>query len=99
LPQPEVMIVHLGEQPKEVALQVANEMRLSGIRTQTSFGNHSLRSQLRRAGREGVAYTLILGEDEVRSDQVAVKDMASGEQELVPRELLPGWMGAHLRRG
>jgi histidyl-tRNA synthetase len=97
LPEPQVMIIHLGEEAKEVALQVASELRLGGIRTETSFGGRSLRGQLRQADRTGAAYTLIVGEEEVRSGHVAVKDMASGGQESMPRKSLLGWLTAHLR--
>jgi histidyl-tRNA synthetase len=97
LPQPEVMIIHLGEEPKEVALQVADDLRLAGIRTETSFGERRLRAQLRRADRTGAPYAIIIGEEELRCGQVAAKDMVSGEQQLMPRESLLEWLRVHLR--
>jgi len=96
LPQPQVMILYLGKEPKEAALQLANELRVASIRTETSFGNHSLRAQLRQADRLGVAYTCILGEKELRSGQVTVKDMVAGGQQSVDRESLLGWLKVHL---
>ena len=96
LPQPQVMILYLGKEPKEAALQLANELRVASIRTETSFGDHSLRAQLRQADRLGVAYTCILGEKELRSGQVTVKDMVAGGQQSVDRESLLGWLKVHL---
>jgi len=97
LPQPEVMIIHLGKEPKGVALQIANDLRLAGIRAEVSFGERRLRSQLRQADRTGAPYTLIIGEEELRDGQVAVKDMVSGEQQLIPSESLLEWLRVHLR--
>jgi len=96
LPQPQVMILYLGTQPKEVALQLANELRLAGIRTGTSFGARSLRAQLRQADRMGVAYACIVGDEELRSAQVAVKDMTAGGQASVSVDSLVDWFRAHL---
>ncbi|MEA3345973.1 MAG: histidine--tRNA ligase [Chloroflexota bacterium] len=96
LPQPQVMILYLGQEAKEAALQLANELRLAGIRTETSFGDRSLRAQLRNADRAEVAYTCILGERELRSQQVAVKDMAAGGQQAVARDSVVDWLKTHL---
>ena len=96
LSQPQVMILYLGQEPKEAALQLANELRVAGIRTDTSFGDRSLRAQLRQADRMGVAYACILGEEEMRAGLVAVKDMVAGGQRSVAKESILGWLKAHL---
>jgi histidyl-tRNA synthetase len=91
------MIIHLGKEPKGVALQTADDLRLAGIRAEVSFGERRLRSQLRQADRTGAPFALIIGEEELQAGQVAVKDMASGEQQLIPSESLLDWLRAHLR--
>jgi histidyl-tRNA synthetase len=48
-----------------------------------SFGRGSLKSQLKAADRLGVEITLILGQKEAIDGTVIVKDMASGNQEVV----------------
>lgn len=96
LPEPQVMITYVGAEPKAASLTLVNELRVAGIRAQTSFGDRSLRAQLRQADRTGVAYAVILGEEELRSGQVAVKDMIAGGQHLVPSESIIDWLKAHL---
>ena len=96
LPQPQVMILYLGKESKAAALQLTNELRVARIRTAISFGDRSLRAQLRHADRMGVAYACILGEEEMRSGQVAVKDMVASGQQSVARESVLGWLKAHL---
>jgi len=48
-----------------------------------SFGRGSLKSQLKVADRLGVEITLILGQKEAIDRTVIVKDMASGNQEII----------------
>ena len=36
------------------------------------------------ADKLGVPYVIFLGDDEIKQDKVSLKDMRSGEQELIP---------------
>ena len=49
----------------------------------------SMRSQLRQANRLNVRFSLILGDEEIRNGQVAVKDMRTGLQNAVSQIELP----------
>ncbi len=42
----------------------------------------SLKAQMKKADKSGAKYTVIIGEDEVKNNQVTVKNMATGEQTL-----------------
>ena len=75
LSAPQVAVVYLGRDAKQRALQMVDELRSVGIRTVLAFGDRSLRSQLRSANRSEVRYTLILGEEELARQQVALQDM------------------------
>jgi len=50
------------------------------IRVITDTKGASLKSQMRSADRKGAGIVVILGEDEMRSGKVTIKDMAKGEQ-------------------
>jgi len=70
----------------EAAFALADELRGAGVPTQLATGGAGLRGQLRQAGRLGVHYTLILGDDELAADAVTLKDMRpGGEQFTLPR--------------
>jgi len=86
LPSPEVFVAVTAEGTTEAAFALADELRRAGVRAQLAVGGHSLKSQLRLAGRLGVRYTVILGEDELRGGTVTVRDMGRGEQQPLPRE-------------
>ncbi len=96
LPRPAVFIAHLGAKARPAALRLAEALRRREIGTWLAFGERSLKSQLREANKRGVAYTIILGEDEIATGRATVRRMADGEQQSVPLEELPRWLSVRL---
>jgi histidyl-tRNA synthetase len=52
-------------------------------------GNRSLKAQLRQANNLGVSYTLIIGEEELKTNTISLRDMTSAQQKTVSRDELP----------
>ncbi|HBB36531.1 MAG: histidyl-tRNA synthetase, histidyl-tRNA synthetase [Candidatus Moranbacteria bacterium GW2011_GWC1_45_18] len=82
-PKPRVFLAQLGVFAKKKSLKMFEGLERSGIRVAESFGRGSLKSQLKVADRLGVEITLILGQKEAIDQTVIVKDMASGNQEII----------------
>jgi histidyl-tRNA synthetase len=80
LPSPQVMVTYQGNTAKDAAMRLAMQLRAANVRAVVTLDNRSLKSQLNQANREGVQFTLILGEQELRENKVAVKPMKGGEQ-------------------
>jgi histidyl-tRNA synthetase len=80
---PELVICFVGDEAAERAFLLAQELRLKGLWVETGYGDASLKSQMRRANRLGARYTIVIGEDELRSGSVDLKDMGSGEKTTV----------------
>jgi histidyl-tRNA synthetase len=99
-PAPEVMVTHFGGETKLEALRVALELRRAGIVTVMAFarGRRSMKSQMREADSRNVRFTLILGEDELANNEVAVRRMVDGKQEMIARGDLIGWLKSHRER-
>jgi len=89
---PEVMIVYLGETAKLTAVRLVEELRAARISTLLAFGDRSLKSQLKSANRAGVAYTVILGEEELKAGKAAVREMAGSQQVEIPLDGLLDWL-------
>jgi histidyl-tRNA synthetase len=70
---------------REATLLVA-ELRRAGVSCDRSFGGRSMKAQLKGADRSGARLALIVGEKEVDLGVVAVRDLATGDQEEVVRE-------------
>jgi len=82
-PKPKVFLAQLGTFAKRKSLRMFESLERAGVMVAESFGRGSLKSQLKVADRLGVEITLILGQKEALDGTVIVKDMASGNQEIV----------------
>jgi histidyl-tRNA synthetase len=84
LPKPDAFIAYLEEEAKIEAMKLASELRKAGIAVIVATGDKSLRGQMRQANSLGIAYALILGEQEISQRNVMLRDMKSGEQKIIP---------------
>ena len=66
------------------AITLATQLRQADIRTQLYTEQKKFKQKMSYADKIGVPYILLLGEDEITQGKVSVKDMRTGEQELLP---------------
>jgi len=69
------------------ALEVAAQLRELGVPTELYTEDDKFKKKLMYANKIGVPYVAIIGEDEVSKKKVALKNMKTGEQELVDVEM------------
>ncbi|MBX3028414.1 histidine--tRNA ligase [bacterium] len=72
---PEFVIAPLGAAAEVAAATLAHRLRRAGARVEVEPGERSLKSQMRHAGKLGARYVVLLGEDELASGRVTVRDM------------------------
>jgi histidyl-tRNA synthetase len=82
-PRPHVFVAPLGDAALQQAFILVEQLREAGLRAEMGYDEKSLRSQLRRANKLGAAFALMLGERELATGTVAIKEMQGGEQEEV----------------
>ena len=85
---PDVFIVCLGEETKTTGFQIAHELRLKGFWVERDYEMGSMKSQMRKANKTQSRFSLILGENEIRSGKFVLKNMATGEQKECPAQEL-----------
>jgi histidyl-tRNA synthetase len=90
LPKPQVFIAYIGQAAKNEAVKLAANLRRGDIGVIAALGDKSLKAQLRQANNLGASQTVIIGEEELTSGTVIVRDMASAEQKTVPISKLAG---------
>lgn len=66
------------------AIALATQLRRADIRTQLYTEQKKFKQKMSYADKLGVPYILLLGEDEITQGKVSLKDMRSGEQQLLP---------------
>ena len=84
IPGPELFIAHLGNEARDAAMKLATTLRRKGTAVLISTGGRSLKAQLRQANNLGIPRVAIIGEDEVSSGTVMLRDMTSSRQESMP---------------
>ncbi|MGN1201213.1 MAG: histidine--tRNA ligase [Candidatus Caccovivens sp.] len=62
-------------------LKIMTRLRENGVKADCFYENKSFKSKMKEANRRNVKYVLILGEDEIKTQSYALKDMETGEQE------------------
>jgi histidyl-tRNA synthetase len=74
---PEFVVAPLGAEAERAGVALAHRLRRDGARVDVEPGERSLKSQMRHAAKLGARYVIILGEDELASGTVTVRDMAA----------------------
>lgn len=80
---PFVFIAALGERANQKAFELINAFRQSGIRAERDYEKGSLKSQMRKANKFGVKYTIIIGDNELDKGKVILRDMTASQQDEV----------------
>ncbi|MGZ4555985.1 MAG: histidine--tRNA ligase [Mycobacteriaceae bacterium] len=79
----EVFCVPLGEDAKDRMVTIAAALRGVGIRVDLAYGGRGLKGAMKAADRSGARLALMLGERDLASGRVGVKDLTTGEQREV----------------
>ena len=68
------------------AIELATELRQTGIRTQLYTEAKKFKAKIQYADKLSIPYVIFLGEDEIAAGTLSVKDLKAGEQVSVSRE-------------
>jgi histidyl-tRNA synthetase len=79
-PAPDVFLVALGDAARRFVFGKAQALRNQGLHIGLDLRGRSMKAQMREANRQNAPFTVIVGDHELESGRVQVKDMASGEQ-------------------
>ncbi len=87
--KPEVYVAPLGAGMNAEAARLARELRRHDLVVDLGDETFRLKKSFEAATKAGAKYILIVGENEVKADAFALKNLATGEQVSVPRADLP----------
>jgi histidyl-tRNA synthetase len=85
---PDVFVFSTSGDYAPALRRVVRLLRGAGIRTAPALNNASLKSGLKLADRQGVRYSVIIGESEYASNSISLKNMASSNQITIPESEL-----------
>jgi histidyl-tRNA synthetase len=79
----DLFIIPLGESAKLQALTIAATLRAKGKRVEIAFGDRALKGAMKGADKSGAMHVVVLGEAEIASGTVELKEMKSGAETSV----------------
>ena len=88
-PAVDVYVVALTPEAQRIALKLATSLRRDGIAADLDLMGRAMKGQLKDADRSGARFAAIIGQDEVASETVTLKDLSSGDQERIARDEVP----------
>ena len=86
----EVYVVAMDESTKQKAFTLVRDLRGNGISADMDFNGRKVKAQMKSADRKGAAYVIVIGETELESGKVALKAMATGEQQELEFDKIAG---------
>ena len=80
-------VINLNED-KDYAFKVAEELRNNSFSVEMDYYGRSLKAQFKSSERKNARFVLIIGEDEIKENQVTIKDTLTKAQETIEKEML-----------
>ena len=66
-----------------VPIEIASELRKSDIKTEIYLNNKKLKAKFKYADKLEIPYVVVIGEDEIEENKYKLKDMKTGNEQLV----------------
>jgi len=75
-----VFVINVNDLSKMYCLKIAQELRKNGINTQTDIMGRDLRKQLEYANTLSIPFVIIVGEKEMETEELKLKNMETGQE-------------------
>ena len=95
----DVYVMPLGEEAKDLAMQIVTMLRANGFTCDMDQCNRGLKGQFKSADRFHAHFSMIIGEEEVQKEVVNMKCNHSKEQTVVPLENIVSFIEEHYEGG
>ena len=93
---PKVYIAPMGEAATVRAARLVEDLRRSDIYAELDLVSRSLKAQMKYADKKSAAYTVILGDSELESGRVQIKDMKNSTQTEVGLDEITEYLLSHI---
>nr|WP_315101158.1 histidine--tRNA ligase [uncultured Catonella sp.] len=80
MPHPKLYVGIMGDEVKAKAFEIVTRLRNKGVIVETDYLDRSVKAQMKYANKLGVDYTVIIGQNEVESGLVKLKNMETGDE-------------------
>ena len=81
----DVLVISMVED-LSYSINIANKLRDAGIKTEVYFDNKKIKAKFKYADRLNVPFVIVIGEDEINTGKLTIKNMEEGTQEQLTIE-------------
>ena len=79
----DLFVVTMGDDADRYAVRLLNDLRKQGISVDKDYLNRKIKAQMKQADRLNARYTVVIGDQELEQQRIAIKDMQSGESKEI----------------
>jgi histidyl-tRNA synthetase len=79
----DIFFIPLTPLARSEAFALATEIRRAGAVVDISFGDRSLKGAMKAADKRGARYVAVIGEDDLSTGEVKIKEMSTGESATI----------------
>jgi len=79
----DLFVIALSPGEKAFVTNLVNELRNKGISCDMAYGDRALKGAMKAADKSGAKFSVVIGADEIKSGNAALKDMKTGESKEV----------------
>lgn len=84
--KPEILVAFIGDNAKHYALKLVQDLRREHVRAAIDTQERNLKGQMKYSNKIGAKYSIVIGDDEIESGELTLKNMESGEQIHITRD-------------
>lgn len=84
----QLLFINFGEKETDYCLPIVAKARKSGIRTEMYPDKVKMKKQMGYANAKSIPFVVLAGENEIAANKVTLKNMVTGEQQLVDADEL-----------
>ena len=74
----DLYVIALGDQARSMCFTLVDSLRKEGFVVEQNFGDRSLKAAMKAADKSGARFAIVLGDSELQSGSVELKEMSSG---------------------
>lgn len=75
----DLFVVSLGDAARKESFVLVNQLRRNGFVVEQSYGDRGLKGAMKAADKSGARFTIVIGDAEISTSSVELKEMATGE--------------------
>ena len=88
----QVLFVNFGKSEEKYCLPLLAGLREAGINTEIYPDQGKMKKQLNYANRKNVKYVALVGESEIEEGVVTLKNMETGQQDIIKTDVLVDYL-------